>query len=362
MSVNGTDSLKSLIKLVLIFVVIGILIFALPKLISCLIPFFLAWVVSIILKPLIKLLEKVKINRRIAVAFSILIAVGALGGIVYAVYCVALSEIKDIIALFDDTKDGLPVFLWNIIDELPQKIGNMAERFFVSFASKGEGFAVTTIQSVLPKIGGFAGKLPGAFVFIIVFFIATYFMSYDPKGFKEELKSIIPREKYRYLQVFKHSFTDACGGYIKAQLILMSIVFCVLFIGFLVLDIRFAFLLALTISFLDAIPVLGTGMILNPWAIICVFQGNYSTAIGLVCLYLIVLLTRQFLEPRILSVQLGIHPLITLICMYTGLKLAGIAGMIIGPLVGLVVIEYLRKKDDILRQIDEKEAKENAHK
>lgn len=362
MSGFGTDSLKSLIKIVLIFVVIGVLIFALPKLVSCLLPFFVAWVVSIILKPIIKLLEKIKINRRIAVIFSILVVLGALGGILYAVYRVALSEVKDIIALFDNTKDGLPVFLRDIINALPQKFGNIAERFFLSFASEGEGFAVSTIQSVLPRIGGFAGKLPGFFVFIIVFFIATYFMSYDPKGFKEEIKAIIPREKYRHLQVFKHSFTDACGGYIKAQLILMSIVFCVLFIGFLVLDIRFAFLLALTISFLDAIPVLGTGMILNPWAIICVLQGNYFTAIGLVCLYITVLLTRQFLEPRILSVQLGIHPLITLACMYTGLKLAGIAGMIIGPLIGLVVIQYLRKKDEILRQIDEKEAKENAHK
>ena len=167
-------------------------------------------------------------------------------------------------------------------------------------------------------------------------------MSYEPKGLKAEIKKILPEDKYRFLFTLKQSFLKACGGYIRAQLIIMSIVFCILLIGFVVLDVRFAVLLAFVISMIDAIPVLGTGMILNPWAVVCLLQGDFVTAAGLAGLYVIILVMRQFVEPRILSGQLGIHPIITLVAMYTGLKVIGIFGMILGPLTALIIINFIK--------------------
>ncbi len=355
MSTQKKDSLKSLLKIVLVMLVIIIATFALPKIVSCILPFVFAWVVSLIIKPVIKLLEKMHINRRIAVIISMLLVIFVMASVLYGISVVAIREIKEVAKMFKDTHNGIPVFVWDVIDVLPKTMQSITVKTIDSFIKDSSGLISSAVQSVLPQIGGMAGKLPGAFVFFIVFIIAIYFLSFDPKGIKEEIKNLVSKEKYRYLRSLKQSFSKACGGYIRAQLIIMAVVFCILLIGFLIMDVKFALLLALIISIIDAIPVLGTGIILNPWAVVCLLQGNYTQAIFLVCLYGVILLTRQFIEPRILSGQLGIHPLITLIAMYAGLKLVGIVGMILGPLVALVVINFVKINSQISKEKEETE-------
>ena len=131
---------------------------------------------------------------------------------------------------------------------------------------------------------------------------------------------------------------DALFKYIKAQLILMSITFTELTIAFLILRLPSAFLLAMLISVVDALPILGTGTILIPWAVIQILLGNYKFAISLLIIYGICLLVRQLLEPRIVSDQIGMYPLLTLMAMYIGLNTLGFLGMILGIIVLIVVI------------------------
>jgi len=87
--------------------------------------------------------------------------------------------------------------------------------------------------------------------------------------------------------------------------------------------------MALFIAFSDALPILGSGTVMLPWAVICGMQGNLNLAIALVVLYVIITVVRQLLEPKVVSGQIGIHPIFTLIAMYTGYKLIGILGMIV---------------------------------
>ena len=342
MEIRKSDSLKTLLKTVLVMLVVIVAIVALPKIVSCILPFFFAWIISLIIKPVIGLLEKAHFNRRFAVIVSMLLVICVISGVLYGVSTIIVKEIGEITELLKDTKDGVPVFMWDTLNRFPRQLREVVADFFASLKS-GDGFITSSaFKSVLPTIGGFAGKIPGALIFTVIFLMSVYFLSYDQQGFKKEIRELIPESKYKYLQGVKRSFSKACGGYIKAQLILMCIVFSILLIGFLVMDIKFALVLALAISLMDVIPVLGTGMFLNPWAVVCLLQGNYTQAAGLVALYVVILITRQFLEPRILSGQLGIHPIITLVSMYAGYKLIGIIGMIIGPLVTLIVINFVK--------------------
>ena len=354
MKILKKDPTKSLIKLVYALLVTVIIIFALPKVISCILPFALAWIVSLIIKPLSCLLERAHIQRRIAVIISMLLVVGILALVIYGLSSVLVSELKTVADMFKDTKDGLPVFVWDMIDTLPKAVRGYAVRFADALGKDTAGILMPAIKSAVSKIGGAAGKVPGAIVFTIVFILAVYFISYDSNGFKKELKRFIPSDKLLYIKSAKDSFSKACGGYIKAQLIIMCVVFCILLAGFIILDIGTAFLLALIIGFLDAIPVLGTGIILNPWAVVCLISGDYARAIGLFAIYGVVFLTRQFLEPRVLSGQLGIHPLVTLMSMYIGLKLIGIIGMILGPVAAIIVINLINANKS-----EEKEAAKN---
>ena len=97
-------------------------------------------------------------------------------------------------------------------------------------------------------------------------------------------------------------------------------------------------LVGMGIGIMDAFPVLGTGTVLVPWAVIEIAMGSWKTALILTGLYLICTFMRQFLEVHLMSGQMGLSPFETLGAVYVGLKLFGIAGLFLGPL-GLLLIE-----------------------
>ena len=134
---------------------------------------------------------------------------------------------------------------------------------------------------------------------------------------------------------------SALFGWIKAQLILMTITFTELNIGFLIMKVENSLLLSLLIAVVDALPILGTGTILIPWAIIKLISGDYRLGISLLLLYLIVIIVRQLIEPKIVGKQIGMYPLLTLFAMYTGLQAMGFAGMIVGPIIVLIIKSIL---------------------
>ena len=107
-----------------------------------------------------------------------------------------------------------------------------------------------------------------------------------------------------------------------------------------------AVLLAAIISIIDILPVLGTGAVVIPWALICLFTGNIWKALGLIVMYIIITIIRNFLEPKVIGNQVGLHPLITLLSMFCGLKLLGAVGLFGFPLT-LIVLNDLYKRGKI---------------
>lgn len=103
------------------------------------------------------------------------------------------------------------------------------------------------------------------------------------------------------------------------------------------MNVGYPLLMALFIAFADALPIVGSGTVMIPWAIICAFNGNINLSIALIVLYIIITIVRQLLEPKVISNQIGIHPIFTLIAMYTGYKAIGIIGMLIGPIIIIIL-------------------------
>ena len=117
----------------------------------------------------------------------------------------------------------------------------------------------------------------------------------------------------------------------------MLITFSLLLIGFLVLGIKYALILSFICAIVDILPILGVGSVLIPFAIIEFAKGNLKLGIGLVVLYLIITVSRQIIEPKIIGAKIGIHPLLTLFSMYLGLSLFGVFGIILGPFTVLIL-------------------------
>ena len=123
----------------------------------------------------------------------------------------------------------------------------------------------------------------------------------------------------------------------------MLVTFLILTAAFLLLRIDYAVLLALIISFVDALPVLGVGTVLIPWALVMLISGNTSLAFGLVASYCTVCVTHSGLEPKLVGSQLGLHPVATLLAMYVGFCAVGILGMILFPII-LITVKQLNDK------------------
>lgn len=186
----------------------------------------------------------------------------------------------------------------------------------------------------------FAISLPQAVIFILVTILATYFMSSDKHRIAQFLDSQIPSEWLKNTRNVINNLFTALFGWLKAQLILMTITFSEVLVGFLIIGIENALLLALIIALVDALPILGTGSILLPWAVIDLLSGNTRQGLSLALLWLIIIFVRQLIEPKVVGQQIGIHPLFTLFGMYLGLKFMGVLGMFLGPIT-IVIIKYI---------------------
>ena len=131
----------------------------------------------------------------------------------------------------------------------------------------------------------------------------------------------------------------ALWGWLKAQGKLCLICFGILLVGFWAIGIEQSLLWAAVIALIDAVPLLGTGTVLIPWAIVCLLQGQQLRAVGLLCIYAVALLSRSTLEPRLVGKNLGLDPLITLVSLYAGYRFWGVGGMLVSPLLCVIVKE-----------------------
>src|SRR5690606_5790957 len=130
---------------------------------------------------------------------------------------------------------------------------------------------------------------------------------------------------------------NAILGYLRAQIILMLITMGQTLVGLYVLGVDYTLLLTLIVGFLDLLPVLGPGLIFVPWCVLAFLLGNLRLAVSLLILYGIISVVRQLIQPKIVGDSIGIHPLETLVSLYVGLKVLGVAGLILGPILVVII-------------------------
>ena len=115
-------------------------------------------------------------------------------------------------------------------------------------------------------------------------------------------------------------------------------------VGFWVLGIRGGFLWAMLVALVDAVPMLGTGLVLLPWALVSFLQGLQLRAVGLCVLVGVAAVLRTTLEPRLVGKQLGLDPLVTLVCLYVGYRLWGFLGLLFAPMLAGVIFSVIKKE------------------
>lgn len=193
------------------------------------------------------------------------------------------------------------------------------------------------------RITSFIAALPSLFIAFAVTFIASYY--FGTGNATECFLSLIPEKNRQKAADIKKRILGAVTSWARAYLLLIAISFCLLFIGLLILKVKYAFLLAALISIVDILPVLGTGTVLIPWGVISMVSGNVRFGIGILILYGVVTLVREIAEPKVIGKNLGIPPLLTLVSMYSGLYLFGFFGMLAFPALAMTVKAIFGKEE-----------------
>ena len=319
--------------------------FCAKKVFVIFLPFIIAYLLSKLTEPLMRFLHShVKLPNWLSALLCTLLVVAALVAIVAGVGSLAFNQLQKLYdnweSIADSVQKGyvslsgstdalfakLPKELRESLSGFPEMINTYFKQIFTPVFDLVKSL-VTNIVSFVPQF----------VVGMIVTFLACYFMSRDRDIIRKAVAKILGTSAAgRFSRVFG-DVKSAAGGYVKTQLTLMLIVFVILSIGLGIAGADYFLLIAFAIALLDALPVFGSGMVLIPWGAWMLLHRDFRAGITLIVLYLIIFLSRQILEPRILGRQIGIHPLITLVSMYAGLKLLGVFGMILGPVIAVIV-------------------------
>lgn len=334
-----------------------------PKLLGFFIPFVIGWIIAMIANPLVRFLEKrLKIVRKHS---SAVIVVGVLAAIIVCAYLIIAKLVvegvqfaRDLPGMYHSAEAEIRLMLENISDLLRflpknmqntlSELGNNLSEYIGAVIS---GIGVPTMEAA----GNVAKNIPNMLIQVLVTILSSYFFIADKDKLTEQLHGMIPKSAEKSLDMLSAYFRGVVGGYFKAQFRIMGIVAVILFIGFLILDVDYAVLLAILIAILDFLPFFGTGTALIPWAVVKLFTGEYQMAVGLVITYLVSQLVRQLIQPKIVGDSMGLNPLQTLVFMYIGFKFYGIAGMILAVPAGLILIKLYEAGvfDDITNGVKE---------
>ena len=354
-----TQSKKDFIINVFYLFIIGLIFYILLKyLFFYLLPFIIASVIALLVrKPAIILSHKLKIKRSIiSPVLACLFYIFVLAIILFVFYLVISSLTKSMTSITDFTSKFTDIFL-----NFKNSINNSLNKIFPKLSNEINTFINNAFSNLISKLteiisqglSSLAQKIPTYFLNFLVTLVATCFLAKDLKGLTLFLKSICPERIYKNAVKIKNILFTSVSDIIKGYLLLMLITFIELSVSFLILRIKHPFLLGFIIALIDILPVLGTGAVLIPWAIISILTQNISLGISLAIIYIIITVIRNFLEPKIISGNVGINPLFTLAAMFLGIKFFGVSGLFILPITLIVIIRYYKEEMEYEKSLNQ---------
>lgn len=355
---NDTEKhIRGITYIIYTLTVMGGIYLILTRFLPLVIPFLLAGVFAVILAPAAEKLEtRLRFGKKVSAISVMILALGFVVSVIVIIgsYVYALAENLVAGLMQGGSFDGLNIFS----DKLKALFG-----INIDLSESFRNFITPVVSMLVDILKPIALGAPGVFISIIVFMLSLYFFIADRKNLGTFFNKLTKNRFDGMWKAIKKASKESVLRYLKAQIIIMLIVFLVLFIGFSVmrfsgiLEISYMFVAVTGITVLDALPIFGTGTVLIPWSVYGFITGRFTLAAAMVIIYLSCVAVRQLAEPKILGDSLGIHPLISLFALFFGMKIMGIAGMILFPVLTVILIQ-LFKNDSVKKLILSAKTKE----
>lgn len=312
-------------------------------------PFLIGWLLSLLFCPLADIVEKWGLPRGIGALLGILLLFGLFGllgvwsgtGITHRLRLAA----ENLPQYISYAENALDVF-WEHYDTLREQLPAQLQPFLLDFE---QGF--TDILFALMNQGAPSSLLSTVPHFFLGFFVAlisAYFFTKDKALiYQAYLDKVEPLVGFS-LGTARHELAVSLWGYVKTQLILMAVTFCICITGMLILRSPHPLLLSAITAVIDSLPFFGSGFILWPGAVVHFVMGRSFLAVGYLVIYGVIQVMRQIMQPRILGAQIGLHPLLTLFSMYFGFRCIGVWGLLLGPVIAVILRAFfrLRQRED----------------
>ncbi|HIW57188.1 MAG TPA: sporulation integral membrane protein YtvI [Firmicutes bacterium] len=354
--VNKTERRRKFIISVVYYAIIAALAYLTMRyIIRWVMPFLISFAIALAFKPLINFLHrKIGMNKRLSGVLLVVVSYVVIGVLLwlggYRIFVWLRNILTDmpeyysavIYPIFENTNN----WVLDLVNRLaPQFTGEISDMLGAA-ANSLRDYIVSLSADALTALAGTSRRIPLYLLSFIFTILGSLFVTMDYVSITNFIKRQMGEKTLNIVMGIKSYLGKTIASYAKAYLILMLITFIEISVGMLALKVDNPFGIAAIIAIADALPVLGTGTILLPWAVISLIQQQYFFAGGLVLLYLIVTVVRQFIEPKIVGDQLGLPPIVTLISIYLGFVWFGLDGAIIFP-ISMNIIVSLHKAGKI---------------
>ena len=315
-----------------------------------LLPLFIGLAVAAMARRPVRALERrTKLPRGLA-AFLCVLGIYALAGTGLFLLCRLLCrevggflhQLPELAGRLEGPAKALQDRLYAIADKFPDGVGSGLRAGLTSFFESGAGFGAKLYERLFTLASGFLGKLPDLVLGAVTALLSSFMLTAEFDDLTRAYRRHVPKSWQEKLSFARTHLSSTLGAWLRAQGKLMGVTFLILTAGFLLLGVDYALLFALLTTFIDALPVFGTGTVLLPWSLLEFVRGNARCGVGFLLLYAAAALTRQALEPRLLGGQIGLPPAVTLAALYVGYRVMGVAGLIVFPLLSVFCCQIYR--------------------
>lgn len=339
---------KFIINIIFWALVLGLTYFLLKNVASFILPFIIGFCLAAVANHFASKILKRSNSSKSAVSILInILVLAVIGGVIYFIIYLLYTNIRDFVVrnfIDGDMLEQFSGYLAALSQSLPEGLSETLQTFAAGLPSKLVGPVTDFLGKAITEAA------PSFIVTLFISIIASFIIVADYKKITTFLVLQLPKKAQEAVPVIKKVFRESIVGLFRSYILIMSITFVELFLGFTVLALMglntlgrdLSLLLAAITAVIDIIPVFGTGFILFPWIAIAILQKNYLLAVGLFVLYCIIQVVRQVIEPRLVGQSLGLHPILALMSMYVGVRLLGALGIFIFPLL-LLFINSLQK-------------------
>lgn len=287
---------------------------------------------------------KFSVSRRVLSFACVSVLIAVLAVILY----VAVRQISNEILQLADNWDEMQASLTSALSTISQAISSVAgqedaelQTRLIELTQSGLQWLNERIEAWTPPVAEQAGNLLDItmtiFLSCVLFFVACFYFTAEYPEMKKRMQLHIPAFLRGRSASVRRAVGIAAGGYLKAQVILSGFVMIFMLIAFILKGQKYKILLSVLIAIVDFIPLFGSGTVLVPWGIAALLSGNFSQALFLFVMAAFLFVFRKVAEPKVMSNQTGLSTLVSLICIYIGMKMDGIFGMIVAPVVCLAL-------------------------